>query len=196
VPILGELRTRSRSLLRVEVTDTPTGPVARQRVCTSEVLDRAGLARTILTPAFVQAIPDRTYPLVLGTDGSVHADLGVEATGWTGEGALPTDASDPRVRDMDGDGRPGATVLVEVAPFGTGDVQFVHRGHSLLTGRRAGPDTIEGSVTVELLEQQTIGASPRILGGTLRTTPDPAHSHFVMRRTTPATACTPAAAGR
>jgi hypothetical protein len=196
VPVLGELRTRSRSVLRVEVTDTPTGPVARQQVCTSEVLDRAGLARTILPPAFVRSIPDRTYALVLGADGGVRADLGVEATGWTGEGALPTDAADPRVRDVDGDGRPGATVLVEVAPFGTGHVQFVHRGHSLLEGHRSGPDTVEGGVVVTLLEQQTIGATPRILGGTLRSVPDPAHSSFVMRRTTPATACAPAAAGR
>ena len=196
VPVLGELRTRSRSVLRVEVTDTPTGPVAHQRVCSSEVMDRAGLARTILPPAFVRSIPDRTYALLLGADGTVHADLGVEATGWTGEGALPTDAADPRVRDMDGDGRPGATVLVEVAPFGTGHVQFVHRGHSMLTGRRTGADTVEGGVVVALLEQQTIGASPRILGGTLRSVPDPAHSSFVMRRTTPAAACAPAAAGR
>jgi hypothetical protein len=193
VPVLGELRTRSRSLLRVEVTDTPTGPVAHQRVCTSEVLDRAGLARTILPPAFVRSIPDRRYALTLGPDGRVQADLGVEATGWTGEGALPTSAEDPRVRDADHDGRPGATVLVEVAPFGTGHVQFVHRGHSRLDGRRMTNGTIEGAVLVDLLEQQTIGATPRILGGTLRTTPDPAHSRFVMRRTTPANACTPAA---
>jgi hypothetical protein len=195
IPMIGTVRTRSLTVARVDITTGEEGYLAVQRVCSSDVMDQDGLVQTVLPPAFVRAIPARTYPVRVGADGALHADLGVEATGWTGQGELPAGPDDPRVRDFDKDGKPGATVLVTVRPFGTGEVYVVHVGHSRLEGRLVSPDRGEGRVILERVEQRTIGASPRILGGTLEAIPDPERSRFILRRIEPARACTPAAAG-
>ncbi|MDP2310838.1 MAG: hypothetical protein Q8P18_32770 [Pseudomonadota bacterium] len=203
-PILGEVRSASRSRLLVHVT--PNGDVwtQRQELCTSSIDGGSKLAKVILPRGWVKAMPPRTYTVTVtpGRNGWVYAaDSGVQTVGYDDtRGPMPTRGADPQVIDSDGDGRPGATVLVRVPAFGTGEIYLAHRGHSRLEGRVVNANRIEGRVVMLEMTQVTLGASRKVFDFSPVTRPDPARSTFAMWRVDgdagcDATLATPASPG-
>ena len=191
-PLVGDTHSASRSRLAVRITRGPDGFMAHQELCRTELEGGTRLARTILPDGWLRAIPARDYEVELGRDGdgwSFAVDPGVQSVGFDPSAAeVPARASDPSVRDPDADGRPGATVLVEVPGFGTAEVWVAQRGHTRLDGRLVSADRVEGHVTVLEMVQRTIGASNPLFDFTPRIRPDPTRSAFSMWRV-PAGGC-------
>lgn len=180
IPILGDIRSASRNVLLVTIARDGDGWIQRQQVCAARIEGEAGLARTLIPRAFVDALPPRSYPITLDGDRYL-ADPGSESVGFRGT-VLPSSANDPSVFDQDRDGAPGVSVRVEVPMFGGADVWVAQRGHSVLKGRVVSPDRIEGSVDVRVLQQVTLGASNRLFAHSVHAIPDPAASRFTLTR--------------
>lgn len=198
VPVLGATRAQVRSTLAARLVRTPEGWVQEQEVCTSQVVDRKGLVKTRLPDAFVDALPTARFPVELTpADGGWRyaADFGLQAIGWTGEGALPREAADPRVVDHEGDGKPGATVLVEAPIAGTGEVWVVQVGRTRAEGRLGDDGAIVGRLSVRGFAQAVIGASSRLLRHGPRVTPDDDASWFRMTPTSRPGCPSPGGAG-
>lgn len=194
-PVFGEVRSASRSLLRVTIAaDGEGGWTQRQTLCRTRMEGGTPLARTVLPDAWRAAMPDRSYPLeLLATEGGgwlYRADTGLQVVGYDpARGALPMRGDEPQVVDADLDGRPGATVIVEVPGFGSAEVYVATRGHSRLEGRLVGPDRFEGRVHIVEQRQETIGASHRMFDFTPDNRPDPARSTFALWRVAEGAGC-------
>ena len=87
---------------------------------------------------------------------------------------LPTDPADPRVYDIDHDGRPGGTVLVD-AGFLDGEMYVVARTIMWIDGEVISEDEIAGSVEAES-QQVTLGASNALFEQTADVTQMPGSS--------------------
>jgi len=196
-PIIGETDSTSKTRLLVHVTanadaSTPAWTQSQQ-VCRTWMEGGSKLAKTVLPPAWIDVMPPRSYALVLAADAdgwTYAADTGLQVIGYDEtRGALPTRGTDANVLDADKDGRPGATVRLEVPGFGAGEIYIAQRGHSRLAGRVVSADRIEGSVLVVEMSQATLGASHRVFDFTPDTRPDPARSSFAMWRVEPGSGC-------
>ena len=185
-PVFGEIRSASRSRLLVRVAREGDGWTQTQRLCRTAVEGGSALARTVLPDGWRRTMPDRSYPLDLSLDARgwrYQADTGVQVVGYDpARGALPARGADPQVVDADADGKPGATVLVQVPGFGVAQVYVATRGHSRLDGRFVSPDRVEGRVVLLDQAQATLGASHAVFDFTPSNRPDPARSSFAMWR--------------
>lgn len=192
-PLFGETRSASRSRLLVRITRDGPRFVQRQTLCTTTMEGGTKLAKVVLPDGWRAALPDRTYAAELRLDGSAwryHADTGVQTVGYDPAlGTLPERASDPQTVDADGDGKPGATVLVQVPGFGTAEVFVAQRGHSRLEGTFVSPDRVEGRVVLLDQRQATLGASHPLFDFTPDARPDPSRSTFAMWRVDAAAGC-------
>ena len=184
VPVLGDFLARSRSSLAVRIDVVGGHAVQTQRVCSTTVNDGRGLVRTEIPQAVIAALPAASFPIDLSLrDGAwvYAADFGRQVIGWTGEGVIPTQPTDPRVQDGDGDGRPGFTVRVEGPILGAGEVYVVQAGRTTVAGTWDGT-AFSGSVGMPEFAQSVVGASSTFLlhGPELRTAPE--QSSFRMVR--------------
>ncbi len=96
---------------------------------------------------------------------------------------LPDFQSDPRVIDIDGDGRIGFTILAEIVGLFGGDTYVVQRFRYRLRGELVDPDTIVGTVEWST-EQVILWATDALLmmPYTQSVDPDSKIHRFVMRR--------------
>ncbi len=128
VPVLGTQTTTTTSISVVDVDDQGN---AVARGC---VVETSGPGfRSFMPPSTLRKLPPARFAFVV--DGNkVEADLGEGRVGYTGEGPIPSKASDPRVIDLDGDGLPGTRMMLDVGPFGRWTLQVISRGHTVLAG--------------------------------------------------------------
>lgn len=184
VPVLGEFRTLTRSTLAVRIEDGPEGLVQTQRLCSSTINDGKGMVRTLLPPSFIAAVPVARFPITVAEVDGVRtyaADFGRQAIGWTGVGDFPKTADDPRIVDSDGDGHPGATVLVEAPLVGHGQVYVIQTGRTTVRGTWDGVAFV-GTVDVPEFGQLVVGASSRMLANGPALVADPTRSSFRLER--------------
>ena len=101
---------------------------------------------------------------------------------------VPVDEEDPRIVDVDGDGNPGITVLVEGVI--SGQVYVVQRHWKELCGDVLSEDRIEGYVNWDT-NQRVVGASSFVLNRTPEATPHPDWelNRFVLLRIDSALTC-------
>lgn len=184
VPILGEFVTRTRSEVAVELAVRDSGMWQTQRVCTTTVNDGRGVVRTRIPPAFVAALPVISFPVDLTPTRSgwdYAADFGRQLIGWDGVGTLPRADELARIRDDDGDGHPGLTVLVEAPVVGSGEVYVVQAGRTRVAGAWDGEAWV-GSVAIPELRQTVVGASNRLFLHAPALVPDETRSRFRLTR--------------
>jgi len=81
------------------------------------------------------------------------------------EESLPTDPTDPRIVDDDGDGKPGITVVIRFSDELQGELYLARREIFAYDMVQDGPDSMAGTVT-DSSEQLVIGTSLAILEGT------------------------------
>jgi len=96
---------------------------------------------------------------------------------------LPDDRSDPRLADIDGDGRIGFTISAKIVGLFGGDTYAVQRFRYRLSGKVVDSDTILGTVEWST-EQVILWATDALLmmPYTQNVDPDPTVHRFVMRR--------------
>lgn len=177
-PVIGEVRGQSVSWLLVEITDRDGQLWQQHTTCTVELLDATGSSRAALSPGFISSIPVRRYPIQ--TTSGYRADIGLEHVGYDPAYPLPTRADAPGVIDSDGDGNPGATVILEIPLLGSAEMYIAQRAQMTLTGQVLASGQIRGVLELPIMEQQTLGASVSILDRSPPIRPLPEDSGFAM----------------
>lgn len=187
LPVLGGMESWTRSILDVEILRRGEQLWQRHRTCAVELGAKPSLARTVVPPAFIAALPERSYPL----------DLQWTPEGWRSladplplavgfdpaKGPMPRELGDPALVDFDGDGQPGASVEVEVPMLSlTGQVWVVQEGHTVFLGEELSADRIAGRAELRLLQQHSLGATHRWLVSNPQLRVVPEQSRFEMRR--------------
>jgi hypothetical protein len=187
LPVLGATRSAMVSVSLAEVRIVAGGLVQTHRVCSARIDAGRSPARMEVPPRFVAALATHRYPVRVHADARgwrYRADLGVERIGYgpNGHDRLPVRPDDPAVYDWDGDGHPGATLVLVVPALVRGHLYVVQRGHSILDGRVVAPGRIAGTIEVPLLEQAVIGSRPAFLRRAPALVPDRTRSRFTLAR--------------
>lgn len=180
VPVLGPTRGGSVSVSAVTVDAAPDGALRfTHRPCAVEMVGASGRARMSVSPAFVAAIPAKTTAARLTPEGW-RIDLGLDVVGYDPAAApAPPRAPDhPAVRDFDADGRPGATVRLEVPVLGSVELYVAQAAHVVLEAGRPDGRGLAGQVRTLRFEQSTLGASHKLFAANPEIRPDPARSSF------------------
>lgn len=176
IPVVGDVASETTTRLLVMLTQEGGLVQARAKVCGMHI-DGSKLVRTSIPPALVRAMPEQSWQTSLSaSDGKLQLApwsrwdvLGARLSAPDSE-KLPTEASDTRVFDQDGDGKPGVTVAVR--GMIDGEIFVTQKGWSELRPDRVTADSISGSVRWR--QTQTIlGASSRFLSSGPDTRPDP-----------------------
>jgi hypothetical protein len=194
MPIIGERTRTITSLLRVKIEKDEASFLVRETLCATTIDDGSMLVSTTIPKSFLLSVETvmRTARLEpVETSGEAPVRI---VFAWSSQvlGArlddpendpLPTDPSDPRVFDQDGDGNPGMTVKVAVMGMIKGDVYVVQRNRNRLIGTVTSPDTIEGQIEWEN-EQVVLGASSSWFETEAQGArhPDPERHVFIARR--------------
>jgi len=196
IPIIGTTHIRSTTHLLSTIQNTPSGLKQTQQTCSVDNRPSRSITRTVLPEAFITHLPIKTYPVQLTTkaDGTIgySADLQQQYVGYDGaiaNGTIPESRKDPAVTDWDEDGKPGASVLIEIPLFGHIRIYLVQTNHTFLRGIVMGTDRVEGTTHQKLLEQRTIGADNRLFAANPKLTVSTGHNHFEMMRTEEGATC-------
>lgn len=194
IPVIGGISNWTTTMALVTIRSGPSGLVQTQTVCSVTNGSKPELARTILPPSFVKALPVRVFPVSVTEtkDGwRFLADPGEMPVGFNPRATpIPTTLESPGILDFEGDGHPGATVQVEVPVIGLkGDVWVVQNGHTVMRAGQVSDDYIRGNASVILLEQHTLGATHPWLTSNPKVQQDPANSFFEMKRLPEGSGC-------
>lgn len=196
VPFAGTTQVLTRSLVHLQVSRTETGWTQRQRLCAVEI-ESDSRATTVLPQAFIDAVPPQSYSIKLGEDGSYFADPGRSYLGFdpkvTG-GKLPQKKGDAGVLDMDGDGHPGGTVVIEMPVFGKVSMYVAQAGWSRYHGV-AQNGRISGRVESVAVDQRTLGASISAFAANPKIEPVAERSRFFIEPLASQASCAQLAAG-
>lgn len=201
-PMIGDVGSSSQRYLKMEISKNPgSGISISQVICHIDSQAGTGAEDSALTKgtsffanSFLTSFhywrpadltPNTPDAFVSITDGVTHFH---ENRSWELRGMkkmedilsdlMPTDKSDPRIIDQDGDSHPGVTVAFE--GMLNGDIYFVERlsraseGVVLLDGTR-----IEGHL-IWTDEQFTIDATSSTLAAQKVTTPDNENSRYIF----------------
>jgi hypothetical protein len=197
LPVLGEVRSVTSALLRMDIEQQDRELTIRRRACALDVDSGTSMVQTLVPDAFVEAIP-RTRSRARLT----HTELGWRVDGWQerevvgmrDEGTtMPADDRDPRVVDGDRDGAPG--VSIRVRGLVSGEVWVAQRTVSRFRTADLTPDRIDGHVQWTA-DQVVLGATNRFLRGQNTSVPaeEPAAHRFQTRRVAEGTTCRQAVA--
>jgi len=197
IRILGNTHIRSTTHLLVHIEEGPDGLQQHQQTCTVDTRPSRNITRTILPEAFITHLPQKSYPIsfVPSPDGGwiYTADLQQQYVGYDGTRApdgIPEDAKHPAVYDWDEDGKPGASVLVDLPIFGHIRIYLVQTNHTVLKGRLQPSGRITGTTHQRIMMQRTIGADNRLLAGSPRLSIGTGHDAFELGRIEAKATCT------
>jgi hypothetical protein len=169
MPVFGGTTVTTHQIMLATVTRGADGrQVQTHDTCDMYATASRAITEPALPRAFVDAIPDKSYPLefTATADGwRVDMDFKPLHIGYDpgpSAGALPQEIGDPGVIDWDHDGHPGATIRLAVPLFGDVAVYQVQRTHARIRGTILSADRIDGKVRLDEFVQRTIGASNRL----------------------------------
>jgi len=187
VPVAGTAQVTTRSLVRLQLARTESGWEQRQHLCAVDIRSDTK-ADTVLPPAFIEHVPPERYPVQFerrGQTWTYSADPGPKYIGYDPErsgGRVPESKKEPGVVDHEGDGHPGATVLLQVPVLGAVRLYIAQKGWSRYQGRVVSDSLIEGRVQVMTTEQRTLGASVSLFAANPTIESVPERSRFRMVR--------------
>ena len=119
-------------------------------------LPKMGDFQPMIEDAFVQSLPPVRYTGTIDANGVMTAGPQAAVIGATLadplSDALPTDASDARIVDQDGDGKPGVTIKIDTGLLGVKDIYAASRLRGDVTGAVApgGDGNLTGTSQLEL----------------------------------------------
>lgn len=168
-----------------------------EALCRMFATTESRLTAARFPPGFLRAVGDQTYPLTVQTrpDGTVgvRGRAAPATIGWdphTSGGVLPEGPGDRGVVDGDGDGHPGATLLLSPPVFGDVQVYIAQTSATVLEGTRTTPDHVEGRALMEGFVQHTLGASNPLFTLDLQVRVDNDRGWFTLDRVPGGTTCT------
>lgn len=199
VPLLGERPRRIYQIAKIWIEQNgPDLILTSEQICMMVFDMGTSLVQISISPQFLQAvkigplsgkITKEGDALVLEIPRFVVINGAILSTPDTEP--LPTSPDDPRVIDLDGDGKPGFTVKVRVLGLISGETYVVQRLRQEYRGIILEADLVRG--TIEWIDEQvTLGASASffLISGKGRPDPDPNRSFFVMKKITGTENCT------
>ena len=195
VPVIGTTIVKTTSKLLATVTWTGGQYVQTHRTCTVDAIPSRGIAKTVLPPTFIAALPVKTYPLRLSQDAqgwAFDADLMPQSVGYHPDqngGVMPKDKDNPAIYDWDEDGKPGASVMVDIPVIGQFRIYMVQFSHARLTGRVQSADLVTGKTVMMALDQKTIGADNVLFSSSPSVAPAQGHWAFEMERIADGSTC-------
>ena len=138
VPVIGAVDTVTESVMVAHLQQDGETLIGSHQVCSVDVSGATDMAKTILPDAFIESLAVSRYRLTLTEeDGIVHIAGSLE-TAYVGydprAGAFPAEVDDPSVRDTDGDGLAGATIIVDIPVFRPVTLQVAQRSSADITG--------------------------------------------------------------
>ena len=182
VPVLGKLPGASVTWLSLEILTTPEGTEMVQTTCVSTMEGAGERASVRLSEGFLDALPVKSTPLQWHEEGGswrLSADLGVEHIGYDPALTdLPDDPDAPGVVDFDGDGNPGATVIVTIPLLGEIELYIAQRAHSTLAGTLLDDGSLTGTVASLSLAQNTLDATNPLMRMSPDMSLDPERTHW------------------
>ncbi len=195
IPVLGSVDSTTVTTGRMRTIATERGVTQRYEICDVTVEDRGAIVTSSIPDAFVEALPIRTVsPWAEATDegwryrvelGSTHVGYDPGLSG----GRPTTDAEDPATIDSDGDGAPGATVMVSVPLFSDVSVHITQGSRLALDGTWLSDDLVHGRAVTSYLEQNVVGASNRLFARSPSIRPDNDESSFTLVRVPDGASC-------
>jgi len=187
--IIGNTHIKSTTHLLVTMSVIDGTLMQKQKTCVVDSRPSRSITRTVLPKAFIDHLPVKSYPVSLtpNDDGTwaYRADLKQQFVGYHGDQAsdgIPENDKHPSVFDWDEDGKPGASVLVDLPLFGHIRIYMVQTNHTLLSGKVVNDQSIEGRTRQLVLDQRTIGADNRLLAASPKLTVGKGHDRFEMMR--------------
>ena len=116
-PAVGQIRNTNTAALRVEIEQTGSSLLLHDHYCRITVKSTNPLARVEIPDSFLAVLIKGPVAAALDSGGSVirfcqewQTEIAGARLANPDTEPLPTDASDPRVIDEDGDGHPGVTL--------------------------------------------------------------------------------------
>lgn len=195
VPVIGTTRVNTTSDMLATIVWKGDHYEQSHVTCFVSAIPTRGFSRTILPESFIKALPVKTYPLRLtqqGTTWLYDADLQPQSVGYhmdkTG-GPMPAKDSDPAIYDWDGDGKPGASVMVDIPLFGEFRIYMVQWSHARLTGQIKSADEVSGQAILMALNQRTIGADNLLFRTSPAIRPAPTPEAFELTRVPDGSTC-------
>ena len=202
VPIIGTTHIKTTTHLLIKIAYRDGQILQSQKTCIVDSRPSRNLTRTILPDAFIEHLTQKTYPIQVEPkeDGgwSYYADLKQQHVGYHGHLSpddIPRDKRHPAIYDWDEDGKPGASVLVDVPIFGHIRIYMVQTNHTVLSGQVVDDDVIRGHGKQRFLLQRTIGADNRLLATSPKLSVSGGHDAFEMTRLPDGATCTDVKAG-
>lgn len=192
VPILADVVSTTRAVSVQRLRQEGERLRGMGQLCDISIESSSSLIRTELPSAFKRALPPvRTDARLIERgsqlafrQGSQTLIMGAELEN-PAKDSLPTSAHDRRVRDTDGDGKPGVTVRVH--GIVSGEVYVAQRSSSSLEGVKKA-NGFSGMVRFQT-EESILGASKGALKKHVETRTNPERSFFRMVRVPESTSC-------
>jgi hypothetical protein len=193
LPFFGRSRVVTRTIGVSELRRDGDGWRQRDVPCRIRIDDDSP-GRTVIPDAFLAGLDAPEYAVSFAPAGEgwrYTADPGVDVVGFDPRvrSTLPEDPRDPGVIDHEGDGKPGATVVLEVPVFGRVEVYVAQIGHVSYAGDVGADGTIAGSTVIHRVEQRSLGASQSMFAANPPVVPVGGASSFRMRPLPPGTTC-------
>jgi hypothetical protein len=195
IPVLGEVNSSTVSHGLLSPVGSGDDAALSYEVCDVSVVDRGSVVTSSIPEAFVRALPVRSlHPTTVQDDEGwrYRVDLGSTHVGYDpalSGGVPPSSADHPATRDSDGDGAPGATVVVSIPLFSDVDIHITQGTALVLDGRWIGDDLVRGSALVSYLEQHVLGASNRLFARSPSIRPVHELSTFTLSRVPDSASC-------
>ncbi len=187
-PVLDVVESRLVIWAVAELWLGEDGWTQSHRVCEVQAEGTSRFVRTIIPAEYVAHIPYReVHPGTVAAAGmrSWEVDLGPVPVGYdpaASPGGPPASVDHPAVTDWDEDGRPGATVLVDIPFFDPFELWVAQTARMKLHGQVVDVDRIEGALEVSEQQRSTLGASNRLFARDAETWSKPDASTFLMLR--------------
>jgi len=190
LPFLGEVTLRTTIGLFSEAIQSGSRLTLEDAYCFTDVDVSTGLFVTDISDATMRSIhPNPRIAALRFEEGRVlfehdwHTEVRGAVLDDPVRDELPDDRSDPRLADIDGDGRIGFTISAKIVGLFGGDTCAVQRFRYRLSGKVVDSDTILGTVEWST-EQVILWATDALLmmPYTQNVDPDPTAHRFVMRR--------------
>jgi len=195
VPVIGSTLIQTTTDLLATLKRVNGALVQTHQTCSVHPVASRALVQTILPDAFIRALGSKTYPVTLTEqDGywRFDADLGPQHIGFHGNlsgGAMPRNKHHPAIYDWDGDGKPGASVWLDVPIIGHVRIYMVQLAHSRLSGWVESVDRVSGEAEMMQIDQKTIGADNRLFAGSPSIAVGEGHKAFEMERLPEGSTC-------
>jgi hypothetical protein len=196
VPIIGTTNIKTTTHMLIKIDTREEGLFQSQKTCVVDTRPSRKIAQTTLPKAFIDHLPEKTYPITLKSNGrggwDYRADLKQQYVGYRGalaKDGIPKKADHPAVYDWDEDGKPGASVLVTIPIIGNTRIYMVQTNHTFLNGALDEDGVIRGTAHQRILQQRTIGADNRLLAASPNVSISPGHDAFELMRRPSGTTC-------